>query len=55
MVGCYTGTRLVKTIKMAMARLRALPNEMSFSCFLYSGGGVPGVSIIESAVSLFSA
>ena len=55
MVGWHTGTRLVRTIKMATARLRALLNEISFSCFLYSGGGVPGVSMIESAVSLFSA
>ena len=55
MVRWHTGTRLVKTIKMATARLRALPKEMSFSCFLYSGGGVLGVSMIESGVSLFSA
>ena len=55
MVGWHTGTRLVKTIRMAMARLRALPNEMSFSFFVYFGGGAPGVSVTESAVSLFSA
>ena len=55
MVGWHTGTRLVKTIRMATARLRALPNEISFSCFLYSGGGVPGVFMVESAVSIFSA
>ena len=51
-IGKQTGTRLVKSIPTALARLRACPIEASCPCSLYSGGKDPCSSSIVSINSV---